>query len=574
MRKSLLVFFILLLAVSCSDENPVNSGDGIGTAVIICTITPEHAAKPADLKPTTSAIITFYDSNDALLTQETLTVIGSRITGSVKVKAGSGFRVELLCYDTSNKITHSGTASNVSIVANKTTTITIILTPAIPEAPQADGPDSVMVSGTQYTITWTEVSRAKSYTIEEALNSGFTEPVQKTIVGTSESYTKNTDAAKTYYYRVRTNNSAGNSGWSNTVAVVIEPVPVKQFTLTMAVNQSDRGTTTPAVGTYSYDENSVVVITATPVAGYRFVNWTGDAADTGSSSTTVTMTGDKTVTANFEEIPPSETDIIFVSILGGTFQMGDEIGDLGEGCRPVHTVTVSSFEMSTTEITNAQYAAYLNEALATGDITATSSSVTGAAGEYKGLEYIYLSGIWVSYPENKCWIDFSNGTFSVSSGKENWPVVYVTWYGEKAFSLYYGLDLPTEAEWEYAARGGRQYLCGTVDGTLEKNTANYNNYVGHPVDVGSYPANPYGLYDLSGNVSERCNDWYGSEYYSESLEHNPTGVQSSFYRVERGGGWLSDASFCRSADRRSRSPGHHTYNLGFRVVRRPGEVTY
>jgi formylglycine-generating enzyme required for sulfatase activity len=267
----------------------------------------------------------------------------------------------------------------------------------------------------------------------------------------------------------------------------------------------------------------------------------------------------------------SENVIIFVSIPGGTFQMGDEVGDLWSECRPVHTVTVSGFDMSVYEITNAQYAKYLNEALASGNITATSSSVTGSKGTYIGQEYIYLSG---SYDySNKCWITYSGGTFNVVSGKENWPVVYVTWYGSKAFALYYGLDLPTEAEWEYACRGGKQYKYGTDNGTISSSKTNYNSYVGYPKDVGSYPANPFGLYDISGNVWEWCHDGYGA--YPGGSVNNPTGALSGSSRVVRGGDWFYSATYCRSAFRGFRFPPDVRDDfIGFRVVRRVSPQNY
>jgi formylglycine-generating enzyme required for sulfatase activity len=192
--------------------------------------------------------------------------------------------------------------------------------------------------------------------------------------------------------------------------------------------------------------------------------------------------------------------------------------------------------------------------------------VKGATGVYSGQEYIYLSYL-SDYPDATCWIKYAGGTFTVETGKENYPVVWVTWYGSKAFALYYGLDLPTEAELEYACRGGKQYKYGTDDGTLSTSKANYwDNGVHHPVDVGSYPANPFGLYDMSGNVWEWCHDWYG--IYPSGSVTNPTGALSGSYRVTRGGGWLYDGSYCRSADRGGGNPGGGYYHVGFRVVRR------
>jgi len=271
--------------------------------------------------------------------------------------------------------------------------------------------------------------------------------------------------------------------------------------------------------------------------------------------------------------PKNETTITFVPIPGGTFQMGDveNVGYSNE--RPVHTVTLTGFEMSVYEITNAQYAKYLNEALVTGDVTADSVNVKGAKGTYSGQEYIYLSGYEFVYPDALCWIKYTSGTFTVEIGKENYPVVYVTWYGSKAFALHYGLDLPTEAEWEYACRGGKQYKYGTDDGTLSTSKANYwDNGIHHPVDVGSYPKNPFGLYDMSGNVLEWCHDWYGS--YSSGSAYIPTGVPTGSSRVVRGGGWGSYAYGCRSSYRYNTNPDYRYSDVGFRVVRRVSPQNY
>ncbi len=256
----------------------------------------------------------------------------------------------------------------------------------------------------------------------------------------------------------------------------------------------------------------------------------------------------------------------FATIPGGTFQMGDVRNDGESDEKPVHTVTVSTFEMSIYEVTNAQYAKFLNEALATGYITVSGSSVTGKMGDWCNQRYCYVSDSSNSYPGNECIIVYSSGSFSVKSGFENWPATWVTWYGSKALAEYYGLDLAREAEWEYACRGGNQYTYGTANGTISTDTVNYKKKIGHPTDVDSYPANNYGLCDMSGNVQEWCNDWYGT-YSSDSLI-DPSGAQKASYRVYRGGRWSSPEYFCRSACRFYVNPDFSYHNLGFRVVRR------
>ncbi len=267
-------------------------------------------------------------------------------------------------------------------------------------------------------------------------------------------------------------------------------------------------------------------------------------------------------------------DIAFVSIPGGTFQMGDE-EEIQSNDLPIHSVTVQDFEMGIYEVTNAQYCAYLNAAKASGDITPSSTTVKGSKGSFSGQEYIFLIDTFPPFPDARCWITYSNDTFSVVAGHENWPVVWVTWYGSKAFALYHGFDLPTEAEWEYACRGGRQYKYGTNDGTLSQSKANYeNNGPKKPVEVGSYPKNPFGLFDMSGNVWEWCHDWYSSSYYSTSPSKDPTGAQTGLNRVVRGGGWNSYKDICRSSFRGSHDPVDRSYDMGFRVVRRVSSWTY
>lgn len=250
--------------------------------------------------------------------------------------------------------------------------------------------------------------------------------------------------------------------------------------------------------------------------------------------------------------------LTFVPIPGGTFEMGDEIGDLYSSNRPVHTVTVSDFEMSITEVTKAQYAKYLTEALAADQITASNEKVIGKTGNNEGQEYIVFSF-------SDCGIRYIDGVFMVAPGKENYPVTYVTWYGAKAFAMFYGLDLPTEAEWEYACRGGQQYLYGTDDGTI--NSSNYDDNIGYPIKVCQYPANPFGLFDMCGNVVELCHDWH--KEYANECTINPTGPQSNRYRIIRGGSCLADAKTCRSACRAIVSPLGFDDVRGFRVVRRP-----
>jgi formylglycine-generating enzyme required for sulfatase activity len=328
----------------------------------------------------------------------------------------------------------------------------------------------------------------------------------------------------------------------------------------------DKTATTSSTGEYVFSDIPNGFYTVTPSkTGFTFR----------PANVEVTVSGAKVTVPSILAI----RNIFFASIPGGTFQMGnvenDSNGDANE--KPVHSVTLSGFEMSAYEITQIQYAKYLNDAMATGDISVSTSGspniVTGAKGTYSGQVYLYFLET-----SSNCHIKYENGTFTVESGYEIIPVVAVTWYGAKAFAKYYGYDLPTEAEWEYACRGGRQYKYGTDDGTISSTKAYYNSGIAHslqPVYVGSYPANPFLLYDMCGNVWEWCHDWFGS--YPSGNVTNPTGPQTGTLRVSRGGSYGDPDSYCRAAYREQTSiipPGGHYNFVGFRVVRRPGSAAY
>jgi formylglycine-generating enzyme required for sulfatase activity len=147
----------------------------------------------------------------------------------------------------------------------------------------------------------------------------------------------------------------------------------------------------------------------------------------------------------------------------------------------------------------------------------------------------------------------------------NDAVSYCNWLGEK-----FGGDwrLPTEAEWEYAARGGNKSNRYTYAGgdELEKVAWFEDNADWQTQAVGRKKANELGIYDMSGNVWELCKDWYGEDYYKTSPATNPKGPASGEYRVLRGGGWVDRAAYCRVAGRSGGAPSDRDHDFGFRVV--------
>jgi formylglycine-generating enzyme len=254
--------------------------------------------------------------------------------------------------------------------------------------------------------------------------------------------------------------------------------------------------------------------------------------------------------------------VSFAHIPAGSFQMGSSTGYGDE--RPCHTVNLNAFRISAAEITNQQYAAFLNEAMLAGKVMATHTSVTGVSGPFSGEVYLDLLGDFDA--DNACGITYDGTEFSVLDGWEESPVVYVTWFGAYMFASYYGFRLPTEAEWEYAARCGEQAEYGTDDGTIYNDNANFGRNIGYPTMAGEYLNNRFGLFDMAGNVWEWCQDWYDYGYYENSPENSPAGPESGTLRILRGGSWYSSMHECRSSFRYKQQPDFRRSDTGFRVV--------
>ncbi len=223
-----------------------------------------------------------------------------------------------------------------------------------------------------------------------------------------------------------------------------------------------------------------------------------------------------------------------VLIPAGEFQMGSNDYD---DEKPVHTVYLDAFYMDVYEVTNAQYKKFMR---ATG------------------------------HPAPSYWND-------ANYNAPDQPVVGVTWYDAAAYCQWAGKRLPTEAEWEKAARGGlvgKKYPWGDA---IDSSQANYNRNVGRPTPVDKYPPNGYGLYDMSGNVWEWCMDAYDSGFYGKGPKNNPVAggiisfVNNSFtnvknLRVCRGGSWYNNPRFVRVANRDNYDPtGTYPY-IGFRCA--------
>jgi formylglycine-generating enzyme required for sulfatase activity len=276
---------------------------------------------------------------------------------------------------------------------------------------------------------------------------------------------------------------------------------------------------------------------------------------------------------------PSEADQ-YSLIAAGSFTMGDGF-DEGSGTeRPVHSVNVSGFYMGKHEVSWSQWQEVRDWAVSNGysDLSGVGSGVAGTHPVQTVSWYEVVK--WCNAASERAGLP---PVYRVSNG----GAVYRT--GELAPYIDYtqqGYRLPTEAEWEKAARGGSSGKRFPWGDLISHDNANYvastsysydsssggyhpsYNYGGFPYTspVGSFAANGYGLYDMSGNVYEWCNDWYGSSYYSSSLGSDPAGPTTGTYRVLRGGSWNYIAIICRVAYRLSFNPASRLNYFGFRLV--------
>ena len=305
------------------------------------------------------------------------------------------------------------------------------------------------------------------------------------------------------------------------------------------------------------------------------------------------VAGEEVVTGQFQTLTEQsivrvqETlDNLFemVTIPAGSFIMGDDSSQWASE-KPAHEVYIDGFEVGKYEVTNEQYVAYLNAAVDAAEIMVVSGLVTGRKGPFAWFVYVRLLGT-PSFPEKFIeYTEMEEGIFRfrVIPGVENYPVVRLTWFGAAAFCAHYGLRLPTEAEWEKACRGGQQLEYGTQDGSISKDLANYWDVGGTDCSfapVGSFPSNPNGLYDMSGNAAEYVFDQYDVNYYANSPVQNPTGPGPTLFMeispfgsaVWRGGSALISSRFSRSAfrgyiDLQANTSLTNCAFVGFRVAR-------
>ena len=239
-------------------------------------------------------------------------------------------------------------------------------------------------------------------------------------------------------------------------------------------------------------------------------------------------------------------------IPAGEFQRGSNDAEAEDDEQPVRKIYLDAFYIDRYEVTNAQYKQFID--------ANPLWQKDHIPSEYHNGDYLKH---WEGnhYPESK----------------ENHPVVYISWYAAMAYAEWAGKRLPTEAEWEKAARGGLVDQVYPWGNSIDPSKANYSGEIEDTTAVGSYPANAYDLYDMAGNAWEWCLDLYETDFYNRSPLRNPvaggslTEITTKFRdvnspRVLRSGYWNNPPAFVRVSDRYKRHPSSTHRGSGFRCV--------
>jgi len=318
----------------------------------------------------------------------------------------------------------------------------------------------------------------------------------------------------------------------------------RTYTLTTNLSPSNGGFVYRSPNKEAYSAGEKIIVTCLPASGYAFTDWTlNNWNDTGWTSetlsenpvVTITMDRHKALTANFQFKQISPNGIAMIYVAGGTFTIGctsEQEKDCYKDEKPAHSVTLDSYYIGKYEVTQGLWKAVM------GSLPLISSKYDRWGDNYP----VY----GVSWGDVQMFISKLNST----TGKT--------------------YRLPTEAEWEYAARGGNKsegykYSGSNTLGSVAWYRAWYSgNSSGQPHEVGMKAPNELGIYDMSGNVWEWVSDWFGD--YSSFPSTNPTGPTIGYSRVFRGGSWDNSERYCRVSIRNNYNIGGRSSTIGFRLV--------
>ncbi|CDO04958.1 Serine/threonine-protein kinase pkn1 [Oceanobacillus picturae] len=277
-----------------------------------------------------------------------------------------------------------------------------------------------------------------------------------------------------------------------------------------------------------------------------------------------------------------------ILIKGGKFLMGtqEKAGFPEDGEGPIRNIKVNSFYIDPHTVTNGSFARFVEE---TGYRT-EAEQYGWSFVFYKLVSETTAKKVKQKVAQTPWWLVVEGATWDQPEGPDSniadrmdHPVIHVSWNDAMAYCEWAGKRLPTEAEWEYAARGGLEqktypwgneltpegkHQCNIWQGDFPKENTEEDGYVG-TAPAASFPPNGYGLYNMAGNVWEWCSDWFATNIHKRGGKDNPTGAETGTNKVMRGGSYLCHDSYCnryRVAARTANSPDSSTGNIGFRCV--------
>ncbi|MFI0977228.1 formylglycine-generating enzyme family protein [Streptomyces sp. NPDC021093] len=274
-----------------------------------------------------------------------------------------------------------------------------------------------------------------------------------------------------------------------------------------------------------------------------------------------------------------------VPLEGGEFEMGDAFGEgyPADGEQPVHTVRLAPFAIDVTTVTVAMFRTFAEDS---GHLTVAERE--GSSAVFHLAVAAERADIAAVDPAVPWWLEVRGADWRhphgpLSDAEPDHPVVHVAWDDAMAYCAWAGRRLPTEAEWEYAARGGLEgrrfawgdeltpddrWLCNIWQGRFPHENTGADGWLA-TAPVRTYPPNGFGLYEVAGNVWEWCADWFAPDYYTHAPTADPQGPRRGERRVMRGGSYLCHHSYChryRVAARSANTPASSSGNCGFRTV--------
>ena len=488
------------------------------------TVQLTATVRDANNNPIPGTTVTWRSNNSAVVSVNSSGLVTARGSGSATITATSGGQ-------SATAVIAVGQSAATLAVTPSTTTLnaigqTVQLTATVRDA------NNNPIPGT--TVTW----RSNNSAVVSVNSSGLV-----TARGSGSATITATSGGQSATAVIAVGQSAATLAVTPSTTTLNAIGQTTQLTAT--VRDANNNPITGASVSWSSSNPSVASVSAAGLVTAHGNGNTEIQVRSGNLSQAITIT----VVVREEAVPSTPAGMVLIP--AGEFQMGRNDGASDE--RPVHTVYLDAFYMDVYEVTNAQYKQFVDANPQWGKDRIPSS---------------YHDGYYLAH-----W----NGN-SYPPGKANHPVVYVSWYSAMAYSQWAGKRLPTEAEWEKAARGGlvgKKYPWGD---SIDSSKANYNQNVGDTTPVGSYPPNGYGLYDMAGNVWEWCLDQYEDDFYARSPRDNPiaggsiTGIINNFTSVTsppvlRGGSWGYNPGNLRVANRNRSNPTLSVSSLGFRCAR-------